>query len=193
MVELNTWLWESLYTVKQMYDHDCADGILERFGDDEIDGDMVNEIAFDGIDEVFVDTRHYYNCIEEIETLIFFDPIITSFYQMCVEYERKKEIPVGENPYRADMGRAINSCFSFSDYSYSYGIYDDPKGHRGCKLVLFLYPEFCSHYAVPSGLLDIRDAFVSGAERLRQELEEMERSKVIKLPIMEKAEERKAA
>lgn len=193
MVELSTWFWESLYTVKQMYDHDCADDILKCFGDVEVDGDMVNEIACTGIEQVFADTRDYYNQEEEIETLIFFDSIITKFYQVCAEYEQKKGISAEQNPFRADMERAINSGFSFNDYSYGHAIYTDPKDHSGCKLVLFLYPEFCSHYAVPSDLLDIRDAFINGTERLRRELEEMEMSRVIELPATEENEERKAA
>lgn len=193
MTELSTWLWESLYTLKQMHDHGRADKLLAYFGADEVDGETVYEIACEGIGHVFADTRSYYNHKEEIETLVFFDPIITNFYQMCAEYERRKGIPFQQNPYWTDMERAISSGFSFGDYSYSHGIYTDPQDHSGCKLILLFYPEFCSHYAVPGGLLDIRDAFISNTERLRRELDHMEQNRLITLPIAENTEERMAA
>lgn len=193
MEEISTWLLESLYTIKQMYDHGCADDVLETYGDYELDGDMVFEIASDCMERVFSDMRHYYNQSEETETLVFFDPIITNFYLLCEEYERKSGLPPQENPYRVEMQRAISSGFSFDDYSYGHAIYTTPNGHSGCKLVLLFYPEFCSHYAVPNGLLEIRDAFVYATERMHKKLEKTEHSRVIELPVAENPEERMAA
>ncbi len=193
MVELDCWLWESLYTVKQMYDHGCADQILTVYGNDEIDSDMVFEIACDGIGQIFEDTRNYCNDSAEIETYVFFDSMITDFYRLCEEYERKTKCSVRENSYRAEMKQAICNGFAFQDYSYDFEIHTDPQGHSGCKLVLLLSPEFCCHYQVPNGLLDIRDAFTSGTERLRRELGKLECEKVVALPIPENMEERRAA
>ncbi len=193
MEEISTWLLESLYTMKQMYDHGCANDVLKTYGDYALDGDMMFEIACDCMERVFCDTRSYCNQSEEIETLVFFDPVITNFYLLCEEYERQTSLPSQENPYRAEMQRAISSGFSFDDYSYGHAIYTTPNGHSGCKLVLLLYPEFCSHYAVPNGLLEIRDAFVYTTERMHKELEKTEHSRVIELPVAEKPEERMVA
>lgn len=169
---ITSYLWESIYVIKQMHDHNRAESLLSVYGDMELDGDLFYELAVESSLQVFSDTRRYFNDEHELETLVFFDPVLTEFYVLCEEYEKARKLSKEKNRYRYEAEAAILSGLSFDDYSYNYHVYTDPLEHGGCRIALLLYVDFYSHYAVPGGLLHIYDALNHGIERIKKELYE---------------------
>ena len=187
--DMSAFFWETLYIVKQMHDHGVGDRLLKLFGNDEIDSDSIYELAWEAIGSVFSDTRHYYNSENEIETLVFFDPVIDSFYRLCEEYEQIYGICPEENEFRRSMKNEVRNALSFGDYSYDYTVVTDTKKSLGCRIVLLFYVDFCCHHEIPGGLLDIRDALVYHGELLRKELAAQKTAVIIPLPQTEPRKE----
>lgn len=191
MVEISNNLWESLYILKEMYDHDEDSPVLKWYRDSTLDGDNMYEIAVNATGAVFQDTRNYYNEDREYDTYVFFDPVITEFWTLCETYEARAGLRKEDNPYRHEMLQAIDSALYIPDYSCGTYSYEDTKRKNGCRLVLVLGIEFGSHYMVPGALCEAYEAFEIMTKRVRRALEELDEQKVVAFPAPQ--EERRAA
>lgn len=194
MVEINDWLWEGLYTMKKLYDHGRADGLMEEYRNCVLDGDYIGDIAMSALEHTFADTRMYwYTKREEVDVYVCFDPIIDEFYSLCRKYEEKNAVPPGGNPHRSAMDRAIRSGFYFNDYSYTYRVYDGTPKKGRARLVLILYPDFCSLYEVSGGMLEIYDAYCDHVKTMKKEFGIVEEQKIVMLPAAAQDEKKEAA
>lgn len=191
MHEINNWLWETIYILKIVYDHNPEASVLRSFKDRDVDGDDVYEIAESAIDQFFTDTRRDYNEEEDLSIYIFFDPLITDFWKLCVEYEERLRLKPEENKYRKEMENALDSALYIPDYSYDAKYYTDTKQEDGCRLVLLCYCEFCGYHWIPEALSEAYDAFVHYTALIREELAELKKADVIVLPT--KSQRRKKA
>ena len=102
MIEISEYLWETLYAIKAVYDHDPKAQIFQLYKDTAIDGDDLFEIAENAINQFFADTREYFNEDNEVATYVFFDPIITQYWKLCDEYEKRLQLDPKENRFRSD-------------------------------------------------------------------------------------------
>ena len=170
MIEINSWLWEGIYTLKQLYDHGKTEETLKDFRNRTLDCDDASEIAMRAIYDVFERTRDYWQERVETETYVFFDPVLDEFFKLCRAYEQANHMAPKDNTFREDMYRAIRIGLLFDDYSYDYLVFDGSQRDGRCKIVLKLYPEFCHTYEVAGGLLEIYDAFRDQTKRLRKEV-----------------------
>ena len=48
MVEISDYVWESLYVMKDIYDHNDNSVVLGMFSDIEIDGDCTSDVPTEG-------------------------------------------------------------------------------------------------------------------------------------------------
>ena len=192
MEELNDYLWETLYVLKSLYDHGKGKELFDSYASQNIDGDDCYEMALEAIGQIFEDTRCYYNEELELETNVFFDPMITEFFRLCEQYETEDGIPPKNNQFRQDLYHAIDTGFYFSSYSYNYHVYSDTSKKNGCRIVLLFGCEFCNHYEAVDGLLDVYDAFEYQLQRLKEELGMVRKGEILTLPET-RTEERKAA
>lgn len=169
MVEINEWLWETLYTLKKLYDHGKT-SLLEQYAEHVLDGDDVGEIAIQAVYEIFAETRDYWDDGNELETYVFFDPVFDEFQRLCKLYENEIQINANENPHRDAIRSAIRSSLYFNDYSYDYWYYDGTQRDGKTKLILKLYPEFCQTCEIAGGLLEVYDAFENHVKQMEEEL-----------------------
>ncbi len=176
MYEINDWLWETIYILKIVYDHNPEASVLRSFKERDVDGDDVYEIAESAIDQFFADTRSYYNEELDLSVYVFFDPLITDFWKLCDEYEKRLCLEPEENKYRNEMGRALDSALYIGDYSYDARWYTDTNHKSGCRLVLLCYCEFCGYHWIPAALSEAYDAFVHYTALIRKELAEMKQT-----------------
>lgn len=193
MIEITEYLWEELYTLKKLYDHGKADGLLAELKEQPLNSDYIGDITMQAMYEVFAETRDYWNEDNDQEIYVFFDPILDEFHQLCREYEKKLGISPEKNPHRAEMRRAIQSGLQFHDYSYDYWYYDGSQRDGKCKIILKLYPEFCQMCEIAGGLLEVYDAFSSHVRRLKEELAVTDGQKIIELPRAAEKEGKEAA
>ena len=193
MVEINDWLWEGLYTMKRLYNHGKVSALLSEYGACTLDGDLIGGIAMSAIYEVFEKTLDYWDDRCDQDIYVFFDPILSEFYRLCCEYEKRQGIAPSQNPHKEDIRRAIRSGLNFDDYSYDYWYYEGSQRDGKSKIILKLYPDFCHIYEVAGGLLDVYDAFAKHVEILREELGITDGQKIIELPPVEEKEEKEAA
>ena len=182
MHEINDWLWETIYILKIVYDHNPEASVLRSFKERDVDGDDVYEIAESAIDQFFTDTRRDYNEEEDLSIYIFFDPLITDFWKLCAEYEERLRLKPEENKYRKEMENALDSALYIPDYSYDAKYYTDTKQEDGCRLELLCYCEFCGYHWIPEALSEAYDAFVHYTALIREELAEMKQTEIIALP-----------
>ena len=170
MVEISDWLWETLYTLKLLYDHGKIEGVHAEYSNHVLDGDDDTDIAMNAIYEVFAETKEHWNEEYEQDIYVFFDPIFDEFQRLCAIYEKEKAIPAKQNPHREEICNAIRSGMLFYDYSYEYMYYDGTQKDGKAKLILKLYPEFCHMYEIVGGLLEVYDAFESHVKAIKDEL-----------------------
>ncbi|MBQ9648390.1 MAG: hypothetical protein IJV43_08535 [Oscillospiraceae bacterium] len=192
MVEINEWLLETLYALKKLYDHGKADELLAEYEDEKLSGEDIGDISMRGVCEVFENTRSYWDEWSGEDIYVFFDPIFNEFYGLCDAYEERIGVSRDRNPHRKEIERAIEVGLHFNDYSYGYHVYDGSQRDGSCKIILKLYPEFCSMYEVAGGLLEVYDAYASHIKRLKKELGMEEETKIIALPAVQ-AETKEAA
>ena len=174
MEELDEYLWETLYIVKSLYDHEKSRELLDAIKSDPLDSDDFYRLATETMGYVFADTREYYNEDQELEIWVFFDPMFQEFYSLCDRYERECSLPPEKNQYRLDMQHTLQYSLTFGNYDYGYRIYDDPN--KKCRIVLLLGCEFMCHYEVVPGLLDIAEAYQIQIGRLKEALGLCEKS-----------------
>ena len=182
MTEINDYLWETIYVLKSVYDHDQDAPVLNMYRDSVIDGDYVGEIAYNSINQFFADTRGYYDEEKELDIHVFFDPVITEFWKLCDEYEEHRRLRPEDNTFRKEMCRALDAALYIPDYSYDFRLYSDTKHKNGCRLVLLCYCEFCGYHYIPEALSEASDCFVFHTKKIKAALAEMDRQKVIELP-----------
>lgn len=192
MDELNDYVWEAIYILKELYDHGKGQELIEIYKDEKLSEDDFYQMAMEAIGYVFADSRFYYNEDKEIDVNVFFDPVITEFFQLCKQYEEAKGIAEEGNRFRQELYKSLQSDFYFNDYSYDYHIYDDPAKKDGCRIVLLLYPEFNTHYETVGGLLDAYDTFVYQAKRLKEEMGLTRKGEILTLPATESTEKEAA-
>ena len=167
-MDINDYLWETLYIMKALYDHGKGQNLLDSYANVVMDPDYYGDVIWDSIGYVFADTRHYYQEEKDLEVWVFFDPMIQEFYSLCARYEQERHVKQEENPYRKDMRRSLEYGLAYNDYDYSYQVYDDYK--KKCRIVLLLGCEFQCHYEVVPGLLDICEAYGIQTQKLKEEL-----------------------
>ena len=188
MDELNDYVWEAIYILKELYDHGKGQELIETYQDEKLSEDDFYQMAMEAIGYVFADSRFYYNEDKEIDVNVFFDPVITEFFQLCKQYEEAKGIAEEGNRFRQELYKSLQSDLCFNDYSYDYHIYDDPAKKGGCRIVLLLYPEFGTHYEAVGGLLDAYDTFAYQAKRLKEEMGLTGKGEILTLPAAESTE-----
>ena len=182
MTEITDWLWETIYVLKGVYDHDPEAPVLQYYKDTVMDGDYVYEVAENSLDQFFADTREYYDEEKDLSIHVFFDPIITDFWALCDEYERRLGLKQEENRFREEMTRALSSALEIPDYSYNAIWYTDTKRKNGCRLVLLCYCEFCGYHFLPVALSEAYDAFVYHTKQIKEALAKLDNQKVLEFP-----------
>ena len=178
MDELNDYVWEAIYILKELYDHGKGQELIEIYQDEKLSEDDFYQMAMEAIGYVFADSRFYYNEDKEIDVNVFFDPVITEFFQLCKQYEEAKGIAEEGNRFRQELYKSLQSDLCFNDYSYDYH----------CRIVLLLYPEFGTHYEAVGGLLDAYDTFAYQAKRLKEEMGLTGKGEILTLPAAESTE-----
>ena len=181
MIEITDYLWETLYVLKSVYDHDPNASVLRSYGDIVLDGDFIYEIAEDAIFQIFADTREYYDDEKEMTVYVFFDPIITDFWRLCDEYELRFHVQPEDNKYREDMNRALVSALDVPDYSFAARWYTDTKRKTGCRLVMLCDCEFYGFHWLPEALSNAYDAFLCYTKQLKEALGDRKQGEVIEL------------
>lgn len=182
MTEIDEFLWATIYVLKTVFDHNHESPLLRQYSDMTVDSDLIYEIAENAIYQFFADTREYYNERGEITTYVFFDPIITQFWELCDEYENKLQLDPKDNHFRKDMERALDSALYINDYSYSYDWFNDTKHKYGCKLILLCYCEFWSYHWIPTALSEAYDAFVHYTQLIKEAVAELNQLKTDEQP-----------
>lgn len=167
-MDVDEYIWETLYIMKALFDHEKGQDLLESYAHLEIDPDYIGDIVWQSMGYIFSDTRQYYNEDSAQESWVFFDPIINEFYSLCQRYEQEKTVEPKDNLFRRDLRRSLECCFSFRDYNYDYYVYDSPNDTY--RIVLVLGCEFLGHYEAVSGLLDLNEAYHLQVIRLKEEL-----------------------
>ena len=172
MIDTCDWLWECLYILKNMHDHDPDSPVLKWYRDSSLDGEDVYDIALNSIGEVFADTHNYWNEYDDIDVYVCFDPVINECWSTCAEYEKRTGIAPDKNKYRQELMRELGNALYISDYSYADIVYSDLD--RGCpRIVLLMTVDFGLHYMVPEALCDAYSAFQYYTKLLKKALAEV--------------------
>lgn len=156
--------FEFLSIAKDLYDYGLLDRVLKSIGGIEVCEDWY-AIAWEGIFSVFEQFRPYYKDDTEIDTMVFFDPVITGFYRLCAFYEAKNGISKECNSYRQDGEREVYQCFYMDAYDYDVRLFDGTRGSP--RLVILSGEEFCGHAELPRVLAEVRDTFGSYCRKLK--------------------------
>lgn len=156
--------FEFLSVVKNLYDHDLLDKVLEGYQNPKVCEDYYS-LAWDGIASVFEDFGQYFRDETEVEILVFFDPVITDFYRLCAMYEAQKGVSKKRNPLRKEMEQEVYQCFSLDSYDFDLFLCDSKKGPP--KLVFFSGGEFYGHSELPGALAEARNTLERHCARLR--------------------------
>ena len=175
MIEINEYLWETIYVLKTVYDHNPESRILRQYADKVIDGDCLYEISENAIYQFFANTREYYNEEDEVVTYVIFDPIITQYWKLCDEYEKRLQLDSKCNRFRTDMDHALGSALYINDYSYDYTWSTDTRRANGCKIILLCACEFWSYHWIPAALSEAYDAFVYYTKLIKEAIAELEK------------------
>lgn len=181
MIDVDVYLWETIFTLKAVYDHNPDAPVLRLYKSAVMNGDYVDEIAENSIDQFFTDTRVYYNEEKEILTYVFYDPIITNFCKLCDEYEKCLQLKPEENQFKNELKHDIYSALDIPDYSYDVGLYCDTAWKNGCRIVMLCYCEFYSYHMIPAALKEAYDAFAYHTSRLKEAIVSLDQAKPIEL------------
>lgn len=176
MIEVDEYLWETLFAMKCVYDHDPKSPLLQLYKDTVMDGDYVYEIAENAVDQFFADTRTYYNEEKEITTHVLYDPLMTEFWKLCEAYEEHSQLHPDENKFRKEMDRALECALSLPDYSYNAFWCFDTKHRGGCKLVLLYDCYFECYYMLPAAISEAHDVFTHYTKQIKEALSELDKA-----------------
>lgn len=167
MFEIDPCTFECLTVAKRLYDAGLMDRVLEACGTWEVCEDYYS-LAWEGICRVFKKFRQYYNDRDGIETMVFFDPVISEFYRLCALYEDKTGVDKDHDPLRKEGERNVYNCFYLNAYDYDVQLYDGEYGSP--RLVILSGEEFFGHSKLPEVLADVRDTLEAHCARLKKAL-----------------------
>ena len=175
MVRLSEEVWDSLFLLKKAHNHDQSSKLLQKYAKEKLSDDDFYDIAWCIVPEFYSDIRVYWNEESYSHSIVIFDPIITNFWHLCDEYEKRLHLKLGDNCFRKQMKRVFESamCFDSNEY-YDYISYDDTSKKNGCRFVLRLGYEFCEDYSLAYALIQIYDAFVSLTTRIKAAMAELD-------------------
>lgn len=160
--------FDFLSVAKDLYDCDLLDKALKYIGNMEVGEDWYS-IAWEGIAHVFDEFQQYYEEGTEtepgMETMVFCDPVITGFYQLCLFYEAKSGISRDNNPFRWEGESAAYQCFHLDAYDYEVLLYDGTWGRP--RLVILSGEEFYGHQELPKVLAEVKDTLKSYCRKLK--------------------------
>lgn len=159
--------FEFLSVAKDLYDYDLLDKVMERCGNMEVCEDCYS-LAWDGIASVFEGLRQYFREETGVETMVFFDPVITEFYRLCAEYEAKTGINKDPDPFRREGEKEVYQCFCLSAYDFDVLLCDGFRGKP--RIVILSGEEFYGHSELPRALVDVRSTFETHCKRLKEAL-----------------------
>lgn len=163
-LSLDSGVFEFLSIAKDIYDYGLMDKVLENCGNIDICEDYYF-IAWEGIAAVFQEFKQYYREETGIETMVFFDPVITEFYRLCELYEIKKRISKESNSFRKDGELEAYRRFSLDAYCYDVFLYDGKRGRP--RMVILAGEEFYGHSELPGVLAEVRNTLESCCERIK--------------------------
>ena len=185
-----------LYIAKSFYDHGRLDTLLGCFrGDVSIAPNNLGLIEAALPECNFEDTRYYcqrsqrskrhgpYGMIEDRDTYVMRDPLLTRYDDLCRKLELKLGITKVENQFARDLESAIHRNMHMPSYNYDYQWVDSTREKKGAKIVLHLFEEFAAYYDIPYSLFSILDFCREGIPKLEAALAEVSEGKVIPLPI----------
>ena len=167
MFDIDYCTFEFLSVAKDLYDYGLLDKVLKTFANMDVCEDYYS-LAWEGIANVFEDFRQYFVEETQIETLVFFDPVITDFYRLCVMYETKNNLTKEDNPYRQDGEKEVGQCFYIDAYDYGTILYDG--SHGGPRLVILSGEEFYGHAELPRVLSEVKETFEKHCKKLKKAL-----------------------
>lgn len=159
--------FEFLVTAKRIYDAGLMDRVLETCGNWEVCEDDYS-LAWEGIYKAFKKFRQYYNDRDGIETMVFFDPVISEFYRLCALYEDKVGVDKNHDPLRKEGEQKVYRCFCLDAYNYGVQLYDGEYGKP--RLVILAGEEFYGHSELPEVLTDVRSTLEAHCTQLKKEL-----------------------
>lgn len=180
-MELEPCFFENLYLAKQLCDAGEEKCFLDHCGSLPADTEDYYELFYYGIASVYKETYNYYNDDKEIETMVFFDPLIDEFFYLCREYERRMELSCDDNPLRKQGHQAIYDSFGFVDYCCDWWLCDEQHGRP--RLIVLFDCNFCGHHLLPGSLADSKCELVRQIAGLKKALAELDPQPVITLPI----------
>lgn len=160
--------FEFLSVAKDLYDYGLLDKVLESYGSLEICDDCYS-LAWDGIASAFTNFRSYFREETGVETLVFFDPVITEFYRLCALYEERRGIRKDRDLFRDEMEKEVYQCFCLSSYDFDVLLFDGSR-KGGARLVILSGEEFYGHTELPGALAEARNTFKNHCERLKKAL-----------------------
>ena len=169
MFDIDPSTFEFLATAKRIYDAGLMDSVLETCGNWEVCEDCYS-LAWEGIYRIFKEFRQYYNEEAVIETMVFFDPVISEFYRLCALHEAKTGVDKDHSPLRKEGEQGVYRCFCLDAYDYDVQLYDGEYGKP--RLVVLPGEEFYGHTELPEALADVRDTLEAHCARLKKALAE---------------------
>ncbi len=159
--------FEFLSVAKDLYDYGLLDKVLETVGNMEVCEDYYS-IAWEGIASVFKGFRQYFVEETQMETLVFFDPVITDFYRLRVMYEANNDISEINNAFRRDGEKEVYQCFCLNSYDFDVLLYDGTHGNP--RLVILSGEEFYGHTELPRMLSEAKNTFEKHSKKLKAAL-----------------------
>jgi hypothetical protein len=131
-----------LFLAKALQDNGRPD-LIKNFIDDAVDRDYFYDSIFSIISEIFDGFRNYYNEDNEVETMVFYDPVITEFYRLAADYGKRSGVLDNENPYYKSALEKARSLFGFSHCTGWTLPVACPKKAEKSRLVIYSYPCDC--------------------------------------------------
>lgn len=181
MIYLEPCFFENLHLAKRLWDENAASHFLDLCGDWPVDSEEYYEIAWSGIHSIFKQIGSYFNESKEIETIVFFDPLIDKFFQLCAAYEKRMGLTPEENTLRSNGVREVHNSFGFWDYSCGWTLYGEDHGRP--RLVVIFDEEFCGLHFLPVALASAKSELESQVQNLEAALKKRKKRKpVIRLP-----------
>lgn len=157
-------VFEFLSVAKDLYDSGLLDKVSKSLGNMEVCEDYYS-LAWEGIYYVFERFRQYYKEDTGVDTMVFFDPVITAFYRLCAFYEAKSGVSRDNNMFRLDGEKEVYQCFCLNSYDYGVLLYDG--SHGSPRLVILSGEEFYGHTELPRVLSEVKSTFEYCCEKLK--------------------------
>lgn len=186
-MELEPYFFENLCMAKELWDAGAGSSFFDHCGSYPVDTEDYYELFYYGVASVYEKMCSYYNEEKEIETLVFFDPLMDEFFRLCREYERRKGVSGENNPFRRHGQREIHDSFGFVDYCCDWWLYDEQHGRP--RLIVLFDCYFYGHHALPGAVVNSRSELESQIIGLKKALAELEPRPVITLPVQTERKE----